>query len=69
MPEEKLIAGMVKHHEELGKTGAQFDASGLQPSSEGSRIKYSGGRRSVIDGPFAETKEVMGGQMLTQAKE
>ena len=68
MPEEKLTAEMATHHEEPGKTGAQPDASGLQPSSEGSRMKDSGSRRMVIDGPFAETKEVMGGHMLTQAK-
>lgn len=68
MPEEKLTAEKATHQEEPGKTGVQLDASGLQPSSEGSRMKDSGGRRMVIDGPFAETKEVMGGHMLTQAK-
>jgi hypothetical protein len=68
MPEEKLMTEIVKHHEKPGKTGAQLDASRLRPRSEGTRMKYSGGRRTVIDGPFAETKEVMGGHMVTQAK-
>lgn len=67
-PDEKLTAGVAKRHGESGKTGAQLDASALQPRSEDSRMKDSGGRRTVIDGPFAETKEVMGGHMLTQAK-
>jgi hypothetical protein len=54
MPEEKLIAAMATYHEELAKAGVLLDASGLQPSSKGWRVKYSSGRRTVIDGPFAE---------------
>lgn len=68
MPEEKLIAEMQKYHEGLQKVGMLLDASGLQPSSKGWRIKYSGGKRTVIDGPFAETKELIAGYTLIQAK-
>ncbi|MGD8869813.1 MAG: YciI family protein [Gemmatimonadales bacterium] len=68
MPEEKLFADMAAYHEELQKAGALLDASGLQPSSRGWRIKYSGGKRTVIDGPFAETKELIAGYTLIQAE-
>jgi len=53
---EKLVTEMVTFHEELAKAGALLDGSGLQPSSKGWRVKYSGTRRTVVDGPFAETK-------------
>jgi len=68
MPEEKLIAEMASYHEELAKAGALLDASGLQPSSRGWRIQYSGGNRTLIDGPFAETKELIAGYTIIQAK-
>ena len=68
MPEEKLIAEMAKYHEELQKAGKLLDASGLQPSSKGWRIKYSGSKRTVIDGPFAETKEVIAGYTMIEVK-
>jgi hypothetical protein len=68
MPEEKLIAEMAGYHEELQKAGVLLDASGLQSSSKGWRIKYSGGKRTVIDGPFAETKELVAGYTLIQVK-
>jgi len=68
MPEEKLIAAMAKYHEELQKAGALLDASGLQPSSKGWRIKYSGEKRTVIDGPFTETKVLVSGYTLIQVK-
>ena len=68
MPEEKLFAEMVAFHEELQKAGVLLDGSGLQPSSKGWRIKYSGGKRSVIDGPFTETKELIAGYTLIQVK-
>jgi hypothetical protein len=68
MPEEKLIAAMAAYHEELAKAGMLLDASGLQPSRKGWRIKYSGDKRSVIDGPFAETKELIAGYTLIHAK-
>jgi len=66
MPEETLIAAMATYHEELAKAGALLDASGLQPSSKGWRIKYAGQRRTVTDGPFAETKELVAGYTLIQ---
>jgi len=68
MPDERLIGAMANYHEELVKAGVVLDASGLQPSSKGWRIKYSGGRRTVIDGPFAESKELIAGYTLIQVK-
>jgi hypothetical protein len=68
MPEEKLIAAMATFHEELQKAGVLLDASGLQASSKGWRIKYSGGKRSVIDGPFTESKELIAGYTMIQVK-
>jgi hypothetical protein len=68
MPEEKLIAAMADYHEKLAKAGVLLDASGLQPSSKGFRIKFSGGKRTVIDGPFTEAKELIAGYTLIQVK-
>ena len=68
MPEEKLIAAMATYHEELVKAGVLLDASGLQPSSKGWRVKYSAGRRIVIDGPFTEAKELIAGYTIIQVK-
>jgi hypothetical protein len=68
MPEEKLIAAMAAYHEELAKAGALLDATGLHPSSKGFRVKYAEGKRSVIDGPFAETKELIAGYTVIQVK-
>lgn len=68
MPEEKLLATMQKYHEELAKTGVLVDASGLKPSSKGWRIKYSGDKRTFVDGPFAETKELVAGYSIIQVK-
>lgn len=68
MPQEKLIAAMAVYHEELAKAGALLDASGLQPSSKGWRIKYSGDKRTFVDGPFTETKELIAGYTLIQVK-
>lgn len=68
MPSEKLFAEMAKYHEELQKAGVLLDASGLQPSSKGWRVKYSGSKRSMIDGPFAETKELIAGYTMIQVK-
>ena len=67
MPEEQLFADMAAYHEGLAKAGMLLDGSGLQPSAKGWRIKYSGGRRTVVDGPFAETKELVAGYTLIQA--
>jgi hypothetical protein len=68
MPEESLIAEMATFHEELAKAGVLLDASGLQPSAKGWRIRYSGGKRTVIDGPFAATKELIAGYTIIQVK-
>jgi len=68
MPEEKLIAAMATYHEALAKAGVLLDATGLQPTSKGFRVRYSGAQRIVIDGPFAETKEVIAGYTLIQVK-
>lgn len=68
MPQEKLIAEMATFHEELAKAGVLLDASGLQASSKGWRIRYAAGKRAVIDGPFAETKELIAGYTLLQVK-
>ena len=68
MPEEKLIAEMTEYHEELAKEGVLLDASGLQPSSKGWRIQYRGAKRTFVDGPFAETKELITGYTLIQVK-
>src|SRR5262249_16693983 len=68
MPEESEIAAMATYHEELKKAGMLLDASGLKPSSKGWRIRYQGGKRTVIDGPFSETKELVAGYTLIQAK-
>jgi hypothetical protein len=59
---------MATYHEELAKAGALLDASGLKPSSKGWRIRYSKAKRSVIDGPFTETKELIAGYTLIQVK-
>jgi hypothetical protein len=67
-PPESLFTEMAKYHEELAKAGMLLDGSGLQPSSKGWRIKYSGQKRAVVDGPFAETKELVAGYTLIQAK-
>jgi len=68
MPPESLFAAMATYHEELQKAGALLDASGLQPSAKGWRVRYSGGKRTLIDGPFAETKELIAGYTLIQVK-
>ena len=68
MPSEELLSAMGKYNEELMKAGALLDGAGLQPSSKGFRIKFSGGKRTVIDGPFAETKELIAGYWIIQVK-
>ena len=66
MPEEELLAAMATYHEELAKADALLDGSGLQPSRKGWRIKYAGGKSTVVDGPFVETKELIAGYTLIQ---
>lgn len=68
MPDEKLIAEMATFHEELARSGALVDASGLQASSKGWRVKYDGARRTVVDGPFTETKELVAGYTIIQTR-
>jgi hypothetical protein len=68
MPDEKLIAAMATYHEELAKAGALLDASGFQPSAKGWRIRYSGEERTLVDGPFAEAKEIIASYTLIQVK-
>jgi len=68
MPGEKLLAEMIGYHEELAKAGVLVDGSGLQRSAKGWRIKYDGAKRTVIDGPFTETKELVAGYTLIKAK-
>lgn len=68
LPDEDMIAKMVTYHEELQKAGALVDASGLQSSAKGWRIKYSGSKRTFIDGPFTETKELVAGYTIIKAK-
>ena len=61
MPSEKLLAEMGKFNEELANAGVMLAGEGLQASSKGARVKFSGSKRTVIDGPFAETKELIAG--------
>ena len=68
MPEPALFEIMGKYHEELAKAGMLIDGSGLKPSSTGWRIQYSGGKQTFVDGPFAETKELVAGYTLIQAR-
>ena len=68
MPSEQLLTEMGKYNEELVKAGVMLAGEGLQPSSKGARVRFSGSRRTVIDGPFAETKELIAGFWLWRVK-
>jgi len=68
MPTESLFAEMGGYHEELAKAGVLVDASGLQRSAKGWRVKYNGKQRSFVDGPFAETKELVAGYTVINVK-
>ncbi len=68
MPTEKLLADMGKFNEELVRAGVMLAGEGLHPSAKGARVRFSGEKRSVIDGPFAETKELIAGFWLWQVK-
>ena len=68
LPSEQLLTAMGKYNEELATAGVLLAAEGLQPSSKGARVKFSGAKRAVIDGPFAETKELIAGFWLIQVK-
>ena len=68
MPDQKLLAAMGKFNEELVKAGVMLAGEGLKPSSKGARVRFSGNKRTVVDGPFAETKELVAGFWLWQVK-
>ena len=68
MPDTKLLTAMGKFNEDLVKAGVMLAGEGLQPSSKGARVKFSGGKKTVIDGPFAEAKELVAGFWLWQVK-
>lgn len=68
MPSEEMLAAMAQYNEELVKAGVMLDGAGLKPTSEGARIRFSGDKRTVIDGPFAETKELIAGYWIFQTK-
>jgi len=68
MPDQKLLTEMGKYNEELVKAGIMLAGEGLHPSSKGARVRFSGTKRTVIDGPFAETKELIAGFWLWQVK-
>ena len=68
MPSDSLIAVMADYHERLARAGVLLDAAGLQPSARGWRIRHEGGQRSLVDGPFAEAKELIAGYTLIQVR-
>ncbi|HSE64627.1 MAG TPA: YciI family protein [Thermoanaerobaculia bacterium] len=68
LPDQKMLADMGKFNEELAKAGVMLAGEGLQASSRGARVRFSGGKRTVIDGPFAETKELVAGFWLWQTR-
>ena len=68
MPDEKMLAAMGKYNEELVKAGIMLAGEGLHPSSKGKRIKFSGNKHTVIDGPFTETKELIAGFWIWQVR-
>jgi len=67
-PEEKLVAAMATYHEELVKAGVLLDANGLHASSKGFRVRWRAGKQTLVDGPFAETKELIAGYTVIQVK-
>ena len=68
LPDKKLLEEMGKYNEELAKAGVLLAGEGLQPSSKGARVRFSGDKRTVIDGPFAETKELIAGFWIIQVR-
>ena len=68
MPSEALMLAMTKYNEEMANAGILIDLSGLQPSSKGARIRFSGNNKTVVDGPFAETKELIAGYWVINVK-
>jgi hypothetical protein len=68
MPSEEMLAAMGRYNEELAKAGVMLAGEGLHPSSRGARVQFSGASRAVVDGPFAETKELVAGYWIFQCK-
>jgi hypothetical protein len=68
MPSEELLTAMMKYNEELVKAGIMLAGDGLQPSSKGARVQFDGPKRTVVDGPFAETKELVAGYWIWQVR-
>ena len=68
LPDQKMLTEMGKFNEELVKAGVMLAGEGLQPSSKGARVKFGGAKRTVVDGPFAETKELIAGFWIWQVK-
>ena len=68
MPSEEMLAAMAKYNEELVKAGVMLEGAGLQSSARGARVQFSGTKRTVVDGPFAETKELIAGYWIIQVK-
>ena len=68
MPSEALMSSMAAYHEQLVKAGVLLDASGLQSSAKGWRVRYHGDKRTIVDGPFAETKELLAGYTIIQVR-
>ena len=68
MPDQQLLDAMGKYNAELVKAGIMLAGDGLQPSSKGKRVRFAGGKKTVIDGPFAETKELLAGFWIWQVK-
>jgi hypothetical protein len=68
MPDEKILAAMGKFNEELSKAGVLLDLNGLTPTSKGTRLKFEGSKRTITDGPFPETKELVAGYWVLQCK-
>ena len=68
LPDEAMLEKMTVYHEEAAKAGVLLDASGLQPSSKGWRVEYEGEKRTIVDGPFAESKELVAGYTILQTR-
>jgi hypothetical protein len=68
MPDEKLLSDMGRFNEELVKAGVMLAGEGLHPSSKGKRVRFSGGTKTIVDGPFTETKELVAGYWLWQVR-
>ncbi len=68
MPTEELLTAMVGYHEELAKAGVLLDGNGLKPTSEGWRIRWTGGKKTIVDGPFTEAKELVAGYTIIDVK-